>query len=140
MRFSLERGCKNEEIQRFRKSTKHAAKMEAKMLPKSMKSDVRRPSKKVLKNRPQKTRKMTPMDLQMGTHFRCIFGHLASLCCLRQALGAKMIPKASPRAPETSPSFNFHRFSVDLDGFSDDLCMSCGLLFASLPSWVFLLP
>ena len=134
MRFSLETCCKNEEIQRFRKSTKNAPKMEAKMLPKSMKSDVRRPSKKVLKHRPPKIRKTTPMDLQMGTHFRTHFGNLASLCCLRQALGAKMTPKAPPRAPGTSPSLIFHRFYVDLGGFCDDFCMSCGLLFASLPS------
>ena len=76
----------------------------------------------------------------MGTHFGTHFGHLAPLCCPRQALEAKMTPKASPRVPGTSPSLNFHRFSVDLDGFCDDLCMSCGLLFASLPSWLFLLP
>ena len=53
------------------------------------------------------------MDPQMGTHFGTHFGHLAPLCCPRQALGAKMTPKASPRVPGTSPSLNFHRFWMD---------------------------
>ena len=64
--------------------------------------------------------KMSKMDPQMGTHFGTHFGHLAPLCCPRQALGAKMTPKASPRVPGTSPSLNFHRFSMDLNRFCDD--------------------
>ena len=66
------------------------------------------------------------MDSQMGSHFGTHFGHLAPLCCPRQALGAKMTPKASPRVPGTSPSLNFHRFSVDLDGFCDDFSCHVG--------------
>ena len=59
-------------------------------------------------------RKNSKMDPQMGTHFGTHFGNLAHLCYPRQALGAKMTPKAPPRAPGTSPSFDFHRFWVDL--------------------------
>ena len=50
----------------------------------------------------------------MGTHFGTHFGNLAHLCYPRQALGAKMTPKAPPRAPGTSPSFDFHQCWVDL--------------------------
>ena len=42
---------------------------------------------------------MSKMDPQMETHFRTHFGHLAPLCCPRQALGAKMTPKASQESP-----------------------------------------
>ena len=66
------------------------------------------------------------MDPQMGTHFGTHFGHLAPLCCPRQALGAKMTPKASPRVPGTSPSLNFHRFFWDFDGFCDDCSCHVG--------------
>ena len=66
MRFSLEKGCKNEENQRFRKRTKNVTKMEAKMLPKSMKSDVRRPSKNDLKKHIQKVRKMETKGVPIG--------------------------------------------------------------------------
>ena len=72
------------------------------------------------------------MDPQMGTHFGTHFGHLAPLCCPRQALGAKMTPKASPRVPGTSPSLNFHRFLMDfgwiLGGFCDDVSCHVGYL------------
>ena len=54
------------------------------------------------------------MDLQMATHLGTILSQAASLCCPKQALGAKMTPKAPPRAPGTSPSLDFHRFWVDL--------------------------
>ena len=48
------------------------------------------------------------MDPQMGTHFGTHFGHLAPLCWPRQALGAKMTPKASPKSPwdQSKPRFN----------------------------------
>ena len=70
-------------------------------------------SRKQCSNIYQKYRKMLKMTPQMGTHFRTHFGHLAPLCCPRQALGAKMTPKASPRVPGTSPSLDFHLFWDD---------------------------
>ena len=65
-------------------------------------------SKTERKKNINKYRKMSNMDPQMESHFGTHFGHLAPLCCPRQALGAKMTPKASPRVPGTSPSLNFH--------------------------------
>ena len=66
MRFSLERGCKNEEIQRFEKRVKNDPKMEAKTVPKPIKSDVRRPSKNDLKKHIQKVRKMETKGVPGG--------------------------------------------------------------------------
>ena len=67
------------------------------------------------------------MDSQMGAHFGTHFGHLALLCCPRQALGAKLTPKTFPRIPGTSLSLNFHRFSVNLN----DFVMICRVMWAT---------
>ena len=74
------------------------------------------------------------MDSQMGAHFGTHFGHLALLCCPRQALGAKLTPKTFPRIPGTSLSLNLHRFSVNLGGFCGDLSCHVGYFLFSLPS------
>jgi len=62
--LSLEAVFKNGEIQRFKKSTENDPKMDAKMVPKSKKSDVRRPPKKQLKNNHPKVTKTMPKGTQ----------------------------------------------------------------------------
>ena len=65
---------------------------------------------------------MSKMDLQMGTHFGTHFVHLASLCCPRQALGAKMNPKPVQAS-------NFIDFGWILDRFCDDFSCHVGYFF-----------
>ena len=83
--LSLEAVFKNGEIQRFKKSTENDPKMDAKMVPKSKKSDVRRPPKKQLKTitqksqkRCQKRPKRTPKWSQEGVQNPTFSIH----CCL----------------------------------------------------------
>ena len=90
----------------------------------------------------QQRPKISKVDLQMGTHFGTHFGHLASLCCPRQVLGAKMTPKAPQRAPGTSPSLHFHKFWIDFKCILWWFFVLCKLLVAILPtrSYLFGLP
>ena len=53
------------------------------------------------------------MDLQMATHLGTILSQAASLCCPKQALGAKMNPKAPPRASKPQNSSILGGFWID---------------------------
>ena len=91
-------------------------------------------SRKQSANMYQKIRETVENGLPNGSPFWDTFWPSGLLCCPRQALGAKLTPKTFPRIPGTSLSLNFHRFSVNLNGFCDDLSCHVGYFLFSLPS------
>ena len=91
-------------------------------------------SRKQSANMYQKIRETVENGLPNGSPFWDTFWPSGLLCCPRQALGAKLTPKTFPRIPGTSLSLNFHRFSVNLGGFCDDLSCHVGYFLFSLPS------
>ena len=90
----------------------------------AIKMETRKRTKQTSKNNGS-CRKWTPKWKPRRDHFLVIW--LLFLC--QTALGAQMAPKPPPRAPKTSPRYDFHRFLLLLNDFLMIFCIMCAIFY-----------
>ena len=72
---------------------------------------------------------------QNGSPDAVIFWSSGSFFLCQTALGAQMAPKPPPRARETSPSLDFHRFWIDFGRSFEDIFYQVGYFLSGLPHY-----